>query len=55
MAEISEKHLEEQHGSHYGLENVQTKNTVSTGFDPQDDPDFKFGFTRVLVFLVRSS
>ena len=58
MAEIAEKYLEERQeqvsGSDYELQNTKTDNTVSTGFHPEEDPDFRFGFTRTLVFLVRS-
>lgn len=58
MAEIAEKYPEEQQeqvsGSDYELQNAKTDNTVSTGFDLEEDPDFRFGFTRALVFLVRS-
>lgn len=59
MVEITEKNLEEQqeHASRSDneLQNTKTENTISTDFAAEeDDPSFRFGFTRALVFLVRS-
>ncbi|OCK78235.1 trichothecene efflux pump [Lepidopterella palustris CBS 459.81] len=37
--------------SDYELQAEKTNNTVSTGFDATDNPDFKFGFTKTVIFL----
>lgn len=58
MAEMVEKRLEERReqapDSDYELRNVKTIDTVSTTFALEEDPDFRFGFTRIMVFIVRS-
>lgn len=58
MVEIAEKNLEERQeqvsGSDNELQNTKIENTFSTDLDAEDDPSFRFGFTRALVFLVRS-